>query len=66
MEAVFQTYDGCIIYRSKNRMYSAGHALKKAAVLGFDTLLAVEPDGTTYDYTDLLRRDYLPTLQMAA
>lgn len=60
MKTVFQTYEGVVIYTSSCGTDYARIALNRAAVEGFASLVAVLPDGRTYDYTDLLRRDYLP------
>lgn len=65
-KTIFQTYEGVIIYRPQTGLNPASLAMKKAAVLGFDSLVAYTPDGRKYDYTRLLNRDYIPLIRAMA
>lgn len=58
-KTIFRTIHGTPVYRADCRMSAADNAMKKAAVLGYDTLIAHTPDGQKHDYTGILHRDYL-------
>jgi hypothetical protein len=63
MKTTFQTYQGVIMCTASDRMSACNRAMNIAAVHGYDSLVAIDPDGRISDYTVQLRRDYLPKFQ---
>lgn len=63
MKTIFKTYEGDLICESRYGTDYYERAILLAVKRGCDSLMAFLPDGQERDYTDLMRRKYLPKFQ---